>query len=118
MANYLNPGTNYFEESLRTEPYVDKTPLLAVLNPLIATKKKCVCISRPRRFGKSVTAEMLCAYYGQGDSSRLFAPPLQIARDKSYAAHLNQYHVIFINMNDEFNRCHHDLRVMKRLYSS
>ncbi|MBQ9275600.1 MAG: AAA family ATPase, partial [Succinivibrio sp.] len=112
MANYLNPGNSDFAESLKTKPYVDKTPLLALLNPLIATKNKYVCISRPRRFGKSVTAEMLCAYYGQEDSAELFAP-LQIAQDESYRTHLNQYHVIFINMNDEFSRCHHNLEELK-----
>ncbi|MBQ9273709.1 MAG: AAA family ATPase, partial [Succinivibrio sp.] len=112
MANYLNPGCSDFAESLNTMPYVDKTPLLALLNPLIATKNKFVCISRPRRFGKSVTAGMLCAYYGQGDSAELFAP-LQIAQDESYRKHLNQYHVIFINMKDEFSRCHHNLEELK-----
>ncbi|MBQ9275960.1 MAG: AAA family ATPase [Succinivibrio sp.] len=112
MANYLNPGNSDFAESLKTKPYVDKTPLLAMLNPLIATKNKYVCISRPRRFGKSVTAGMLCAYYGQGDSAELFAP-LQIAQDESYRKHLNQYHVIFINMNDEFDEADHRVEKLK-----
>ena len=113
MANYLNPGNSNFAEQLDDKPYVDKSTLLSVLNGFISKpSRKFVCISRPRRFGKSVTAEMLCAYYGQGDSAELFAP-LQIAQDESYRKHLNQYHVIFINMNDEFSRCHCNIEELK-----
>ncbi|MBQ9274316.1 MAG: AAA family ATPase, partial [Succinivibrio sp.] len=113
MANYLNPDHQAFERRVKSGRLVDKSPILHELNNCVNDEdRKFVCISRPRRFGKSVTAEMLCAYYGQGDSAELFAP-LQIAQDESYRTHLNQYHVIFINMNDEFSRCHHDLDELK-----
>jgi hypothetical protein len=84
--------------ALRTAPYVDKSGMMALLNRWIGTKDGYVCISRPRRFGKTTTADMLCAYYGrENDSSGIFAD-LAIAGDKSYKEHLNAYNVIFINV--------------------
>ncbi|MBQ9275318.1 MAG: AAA family ATPase, partial [Succinivibrio sp.] len=97
MAIYLDPDLRAFERRLKSGRLVDKSAILHELNNCVNDEdRKYVCISRPRRFGKSVTAEMLCAYYGQKDSADLFAP-LQIAQDESYRKHLNQYHVIFIN---------------------
>ena len=62
MGNYLNPGNIGFEE-IRNSQYVDKSGLIALINDTIGTKQKLTCISRPRRFGKSFAAQMLCAYY-------------------------------------------------------
>ena len=113
MANYLNPDHKAFERRLKSGRLVDKSAILHELNDCVNDEdRKFVCISRPRRFGKSVTAGMLCAYYGQGDSAELFAP-LQIAQDESYRTHLNQYHVIFINMNDEFDEADHRVEKLK-----
>ena len=62
MGTYLNPGNSGFEEVLNGD-YIDKTGLIALINQRINTPSKLVCISRPRRFGKSYAAKMLCAYY-------------------------------------------------------
>ena len=62
MGTYLNPGNCGFEEMLKSA-YVDKTGLIRLINRSLGTKKKLTCISRPRRFGKSYAAQMLCAYY-------------------------------------------------------
>ena len=98
MGSYLNPGTKGFEESLNSEIYVDKTMLLEHTNAKLNTKQKFLCVSRPRRFGKSMAMDMLSAYYNcGGDSSALFEN-LKIASAESYKEHLNQYHVIKINM--------------------
>lgn len=73
MGTYLNPGNSGFSEIINSE-YVDKTGLIRLINSTIGTVKKLTCISRPRRFGKSYTAKMLCAYYDQScDSHILFA---------------------------------------------
>lgn len=66
MGIYLNPGMEGFSESLRSEIYVDKTGLIACTNKVLGTRQKYVCVSRPRRFGKSMAAEMFAAYYGRG----------------------------------------------------
>ena len=73
MGIYLNPGNDGFWEAVRSEIYVDKTGLIAQTNRYMNTKQKFICVSRPRRFGKSMTLEMLAAYYSSGcDSADLF----------------------------------------------
>lgn len=98
MGVYLNPGNDMFKRSCHSEIYVDKTELITLTNKVINTEQNCVCISRPRRFGKSMAAYMLAAYYGKEcDSSGLFRP-YKIAKDKKYEKHLNQYNVILMNI--------------------
>ena len=63
MGSYLNPGSASFRNSLRSKIYVDKSELIARTNELICTEQRYVCVSRPRRFGKSMAANMLASYY-------------------------------------------------------
>jgi len=98
MGFYLNPGNKGFWESIRSRIYVDKTNLIACTNNLINTKEKYICVSRPRRFGKSMTLEMLAAYYSCGcDSADLFKG-FKIRDNEMFQEHLNQYNVIYLNM--------------------
>ncbi|MGN0485239.1 MAG: AAA family ATPase [Lachnospiraceae bacterium] len=100
MGIYLNPGNDRFYRTCNSEIYVDKTELIMLTNRALNTEQNCICISRPRRFGKSITACMLAAYYGKDcDSSELFAP-YKIAKAKDYRKHLNQYNVIMLNIQD------------------
>ena len=97
MGAYLNPGNSGFAEMLRSD-YVDKTGMISLINSSIGTKKKLTCVSRPRRFGKSYAAQMLCAYYDKTcDSHGLFGDCL-IAKAMGYEKHLNQYDVIYWDM--------------------
>ncbi|MCI9151301.1 MAG: AAA family ATPase, partial [Lachnospiraceae bacterium] len=103
MGTYLNPGNRGFIE-IRNRTYVDKTGLIGQINETIGTKEKLICISRPRRFGKSYATQMLCAYYDKTcDSAELF-DDLAIAVDErwngSYCQHLNQYDVIYLDMTN------------------
>jgi len=108
---YLNPSNEDFEESLNSKIYVDKSGIIAYSNEVISTKQKYICISRPRRFGKTMAAEMLTAYYSCGsDSGDLFAN-LKIASEPSYKKHLNKYNVIFLNMQ-EFLSNYHEVELM------
>lgn len=100
MGTYLNPGNSGFASVLRTK-YIDKTGLIDVINSTIDTGMNLTCISRPRRFGKSYAAQMLCAYYDRTvDSRSLFEEPnqLTITKKASYQDHLNKYNVIYIDM--------------------
>lgn len=98
MGIYLNPDNEGFWEAVRSKIYVDKTELIACANELINTEQKFVCVSRPRRFGKSMALKMLAAYYSCGcDSSELFAG-LKIEEHESFREHLNRYDVICLNM--------------------
>lgn len=97
MGNYVNTGNAGFAAAVR-DTYVDKTELIAFINSTLGTKRKLTCVSRPRRFGKSYAAQMLCAYYDKScDSSGLFAN-LKIAQDSSYQEHLNRHHVIYLDI--------------------
>ena len=98
MGFYLNPGNKGFWESIRSRIYVDKTNLIACTNRLINTEEKFICVSRPRRFGKSMALKMLAAYYSSGcDSTDLFRGR-KVESDDSFGEHLNRYDVIFLNM--------------------
>ena len=98
MRRFVNPGNAAFEVAVNSQIYVDKTGLLAYTNSVINTKQALICSSRPRRFGKSVTADMLCAYYSRGcDSDSIFAS-YEIAQSNSYRKHLNQYDVIYLDI--------------------
>ncbi len=70
MGIYLNPGNKGFWESVRSEIYVDKTGMIAYTNRYMNTEQKFICVSRPRRFGKSMALKMLAAYYSCGCDSR------------------------------------------------
>ena len=100
MGIYLNPGNGRFQEAINSEIYVDKSGLIEITNSKIKTLRKYVCVSRPRRFGKSTNLTMLAAYYSKGCDSRDLFSDLSIASSESYSKHLNQYNVIYINMQD------------------
>ena len=73
MGLYLNPNNDLFVEAVSSEIYVDKTGLIRYTNRVLRTQQKYICVSRPRRYGKAMTAQMLSAYYSRGtDSERIF----------------------------------------------
>ncbi|MBQ4523245.1 MAG: AAA family ATPase [Lachnospiraceae bacterium] len=99
MGIYLNPGNEGFKSAVRSKIYIDKTGLLEYTNSVLDTEQRYICVSRPRRFGKSIAAEMLVAYYDKCcDSKELFGG-LKIAKYKDFAKHLNQYDVLHIDVN-------------------
>ena len=98
MGIYLNPGNISFAKTIRSQVYVDKTGLIAHTNDYINTRDQYLCVSRPRRFGKSMTLEMLAAYYSCGCDSRELFAGFKIAQHKDFEKHLNQYDVIYLNM--------------------
>ena len=96
-GTYLNPGNKGFQEILQSE-YVDKTGLIDLVNKTVGTRQKLICISRPRRFGKSFAAQMLCAYYDCSCDSHALFDDKEIARTEGYLEYLNQYHVINLDI--------------------
>lgn len=98
MGIYLNPKNEGFKESINSEIYVDKTGLIEWTNKYLCTEQKYICISRPRRFGKTMALKTLSAYYSEGcDSKKLFAG-LKIENCATFQKHLNQYDVIYLDM--------------------
>ena len=100
MGIYLNPGNVDFQEVLNSKIYVDKSELIQYTNSVLRTTQKYICVSRPRRFGKSMAANMLTAYYSRGCDSRELFQGLKIATHPDFEKHLNQYNVIHLNMRD------------------
>lgn len=97
MGKYLNVGNVGFA-SMTKMSYVDKTGLISFINSTLGTTDKLTCVSRPRRFGKSYAAKMLCAYYDKScDSSAMFVD-YQIAGDASFREYLNRYDVIYLDI--------------------
>ena len=74
MGRFVNPDNSAFQTALNSEIYVDKTGLLEYTNRVLETKQGYICNSRPRRFGKSITADMLTAYYSKGVIRNRFFP--------------------------------------------
>ena len=89
MGVYLNPGNDKFYKAINFEIYVDKTGLIQYTNRVFNTMQQNVCVSRPRRFGKSMTANMLAAYYSRGCQSEKLFEEFKIANDPSFRQHLN-----------------------------
>ena len=104
MNLYLNLNSNRFLEDLKGA-YIDKTQLLAFTNSVLLSKDKYVCVSRPRRFGKSITADMLVAYYSKGSSSKELFSKFKIAKDPSFNEHLNKYNTISLDIQYMISKC-------------
>ena len=102
MGIYLNPNnTEFYNAVNHSKIYVDKTELIAYANSVLYGEQRNICVSRPRRFGKSMAANMLVAYYSRGCDSRELFKDLKIAQHPSFEKHLNKYNVIHVNMLDE-----------------
>ena len=103
MGTFINIGNSGFQSS-RNGQYVDKSEIIAVINQTLFTKRRFCCVTRCRRFGKSMAAEMLSAYYDPSCDSRALFADLAIAKDPSFEQHLNKYPVIFIDMTSFVTR--------------
>ena len=100
MGSYFNPGNGLFQIASSSKIYVDKTEMIAYTNSVLCSEQRFICVSRPRRFGKSMAVNMLAAYYSKGcDSKELFSDK-KIADCESYEKHRNKYHVLYLNMQE------------------
>ena len=99
MGIYFNPGNEGFRRVIRSKIYIDKTGLLEYTNSVLETEQSYICVSRPRRFGKSIAAEMLVAYYDKSCDSKELFQGCKIAESEEFTKHLNQYDVLHIDVN-------------------
>ncbi len=97
MSLYLNCSNLSFKKVVNSG-FVDKSDLLSFLNAKLNTENGFICVSRPRRFGKSVNAKMINAYYSKGCNSKELFDSLDISKDNEYSKHLNKYNVIYLDM--------------------
>ena len=103
MGTYINIGNAGFQRARNSE-YVDKSGLIAVVNSTLFTERSFSCVTRCRRFGKSMAAKMLYAYYDHSCDSRSLFADLAIADDSSFEKHLNKYSAIYLDMTDFVSR--------------
>lgn len=113
-GKYLNIGNEGFR-SIRNGEYIDKSGLIGFVNSCLNTPQKLICVSRPRRFGKSFATKMLCAYYSKGcDSKELFAD-LEIAKSSLFECNLNQYNVIYLDITLFLSTLQRDETLIKQI---
>ena len=118
MGIYLNPGNAAFSEAVHSQIYVDKTELISYTNNVLATNQKNICVSRPRRFGKSITANMLAAYYSKGCQSDTLFKDRKISCSKDYKKYLNTYTTIFLNIQEFLSRSSNVEELIQRIRRS
>ena len=104
MGTYLHPGKVLFRRATQLEIYVDKTPMIRFLNRVVHTEQGYVCVSRPRRFGKSMAANMLCAYYDREADGREVFETRKLADVTDWDQYLGKFDVIRLLMTDFFKR--------------
>ncbi len=112
MGVFLNPGPAMLRRGRNSKPYVDKSMLIAQLNSVLGTERLYVCVSRPRRFGKSMAANMVSAYYDRTvDGAAEFAG-LAIVDDPSFDRERNRYDVLKLNMQEFWTKSKHNVNSM------
>ena len=99
MGIYINKGNEGFRR-IRNSEYVDKSGLIAIVNETLFTEQCFSCVTRSRRFGKTMAAKMLQAYYDRSCDSRSLFADLKIASHPSFEKHLNKYPVIYLDITD------------------
>lgn len=115
MPRFLNKNNEKFARFSKTKYFVDKT---AFLNKLLELddSEKFICNSRPRRFGKSVTADMLVAYFSKGADSKSLFEPLACVKDALFLETLNQYDTIFVDIQAQYAEAQKKARRPERIY--
>lgn len=98
MGIYVNPGNTLYKEAVNSRIYVDKSEWISYTNTCLNTRQKNLCISRPRRFGKSTAADMLVAYYSRGCNSAALFSGRKVENDISFQEHLNRHNVIRLDV--------------------
>ena len=99
MGTYVNPGTERFKTSRISKFYVDKSMIISLLNDKVESDDRFLCVSRPRRFGKTMAANMIAAYYSKGCDSHAIFSDLKISKDPTFEDNINRYTVIKLDIN-------------------
>ena len=112
MGRFVNPDNSAFQVALNSKIYIDKTGLIEYTNSVLDTSDAYICNSRPRRFGKSYTANMLAAYYSKGCNSEEMFSGLDISRKSDFKTHINQYDVIHIDIQWFLANCYNSNKIV------
>ena len=100
MGVILNPGASAFLSARRLNIYVDKSDMISRIIPFVGTADKYLCVSRPRRFGKSFMANMLSAYFDNTVDGHEAFKGLKVTSEPSFETCLNKFYVVKLNMQN------------------
>ena len=114
MGTYINRGNCEFSDIVNSE-YVDKTSLIPLINKTLNTESRYSCVTRCRRFGKSMAAKMLCAYYDKSCDSRELFRGLEAEQDSTFETYLNKYYVICVDITDFTTKYRGERDIVKRI---
>lgn len=117
MGFYLNSRAAYtlYESETRQPYFVDKTKMLKELFPYVAAGNKHICLTRPRRFGKTMAANMIASFFSRACDAKALFDRLSIAGEAEYDRYRNQYHVVHISFNDMPRNCKSYLQYIDRI---
>ena len=117
MTLYLNTKRQYenYKELSQEKYFVDKSEIISIINENISTKSKYICVTRPRRFGKSSVADMLGAYYSKAIDSKAIFDKLKISKNDDYLEKLNKYNVISISFAEIDSNCSNCVEYIDRI---
>ena len=104
MGLYLNPNADAFMQNKNKKIYVDKSQIIYELNDLIDSDDNFVCLSRPRRFGKSMAGNMISAYYSKGCDTREVFSQMKLGQEPCFDKYLNKFNVIKLDLNGWYQR--------------
>ena len=102
-GTYLNPGNENLQEAVKSEIFIDKSLILKELSGRMNTQQKFICVSRPRRFGKSIVGKIMAAYFSKGCYSRGLFKDLKIAKEECFEKNLNKFNVISVDLGAAFS---------------
>lgn len=114
MGIYINKGNEGFKRALNGG-YVDKTGMIEIINNTLDTERRFTCVTRSRRFGKSMVVAMLNAYYDKSCDSRLLFDGLAAKSGATFERHLNKYPVIKLDITDFITRYNHDDGIVEHI---
>ena len=115
MGIYVNPGNENLKEAIRSEIFIDKSLFIGKITGFINTRQKFICVSRPRRFGKSMIGDLMKAYFSKGCDSREIFSKLKIAKDPCFGENLNKFNVLSIDLGGFFSSSENKNEILKNL---
>lgn len=114
MGNFIDKGNDGFA-SVRNSNFVDKSMLIEEINSVMLTENRYMCITRARRFGKSVAVKMLNAYYDRSCDSRKLFEGLKISGRPDFDKYLNRFPVLYLDMTDFVTKYGDDAHLVDRM---
>ena len=115
MGFYINAGNENLRMALNSEIFVDKSLVLQKLCSLLNSNQRFICVSRPRRFGKTMVRDLMVAYFSKGCDSREMFSNLKIAQEPCFEENLNKFNVLAIDLGALYNAAEHKSEIFKNL---